>query len=131
MLRPDQYSGIFRIGDFGTGFADARAVAARSECNSSTLSAAAIWKLSSTVCTSIQCAPVCWTSSVRASSEPLIFSHLLQLPATYCRRILCLEDTRQSAKVLKQMAYSLLKELAKFPESIDPDWLKQVEEAED
>ncbi|MET0223189.1 MAG: hypothetical protein ABW346_02270 [Terrimicrobium sp.] len=56
---------------------------------------------------------------------------MLQLPATYCRRILRLEDTRQSAKVLKQMAYSLLKELAKFPESIDPDWLKQVEEAED
>jgi hypothetical protein len=53
---------------------------------------------------------------------------LLNLPATYSRRILNLTDVNQANRILKQMVISLLNELSELPQRVtDPNWLKELE----
>ena len=56
---------------------------------------------------------------------------ILSLPHSYRRKMVGLKDTRQASKVLQEMAHGLLNELARFPQEVSEDWLKQGDGEED
>jgi hypothetical protein len=54
---------------------------------------------------------------------------ILNLPSTYARRMVGLNDVDAAKKVLQEMAVSVLSELKDLPSKVtDPDWLESVEE---
>jgi hypothetical protein len=56
---------------------------------------------------------------------------ILALPSTYARRFLGLDDAKQSAALLRELALGLLNEIKSLPEKVvDPNWLRTLEEEE-
>jgi hypothetical protein len=54
---------------------------------------------------------------------------ILNLPATYARRLVGLNDVREVSEVLKGAALSILSELKDLPSKVtDPHWLESLEE---
>jgi hypothetical protein len=57
---------------------------------------------------------------------------ILNLPTTYCRRLVGLKDVREVQKVLKGAAISILNEIKDLPSAVtDPHWLAKVEKGSD
>jgi hypothetical protein len=54
---------------------------------------------------------------------------ILNVPQTWCRRLLGLNDAAQVSRILREMAISLLGEINDFPAKVtNPDWLEEIEE---
>jgi hypothetical protein len=57
---------------------------------------------------------------------------MLQIPHTWARRIVGLEDVREASRILREMVVSTLIELVGLPAKVtDPNWLDVVEEEGD
>ena len=56
---------------------------------------------------------------------------ILNLPQTYARRMVGLKDAAQAAKMLREMAISVLNEIKDLPSKVvDGNWLEKVEEGD-
>ena len=56
---------------------------------------------------------------------------ILNVPQTYCRKMVGLKDARQASEVLREMAISVLNEIKDLPSKVvDRDWLEKVEEGD-
>jgi hypothetical protein len=54
---------------------------------------------------------------------------ILNVPQTWCRRLLGLNDAAQVQRILREMALSLLGELKDLPAKVtNPDWLDEIVE---
>ena len=54
---------------------------------------------------------------------------ILNVPQTYCRKMVGLKDARQASEVLREMAISLLGEIKDLPSKVvDRDWLTKIED---
>jgi phage terminase Nu1 subunit (DNA packaging protein) len=54
---------------------------------------------------------------------------ILNVPQTWCRRLLGLNDAAQVSRILREMAISLLGEINDLPAKVtNPDWLEEIEE---
>ena len=54
---------------------------------------------------------------------------ILNVPQTWCRRLLGSNDAAQVSRILREMAISLLGEINDLPAKVtNPDWLEEIEE---
>ena len=54
---------------------------------------------------------------------------ILNLPQTYCRRMVGLKDASDAKKMLQEMAISVLNDLKDLPSAVtDPNWLETLED---
>ena len=54
---------------------------------------------------------------------------ILNIPQTWCRRLLGINDAAQISRVLREMAISILGEIKDLPAKVtNPDWLESIED---
>ena len=57
---------------------------------------------------------------------------ILNVPQTWCRRLLGLDDAAQVSRILREMALSVLNEIKDLPDKVvDPNWLSTINGDED
>jgi hypothetical protein len=53
---------------------------------------------------------------------------ILNIPQTWCRRLLGLNDAAEVSRVLREMAFSILGEIKDLPAKVtNPDWLDEID----
>jgi hypothetical protein len=54
---------------------------------------------------------------------------ILNIPQTWCRRLMGLNDAAQVQRILREMAFSILGEIKDLPsKAVNPNWLEELED---